>query len=1296
MTNSNTSHTQKILLTTLTLLFLTGFSAATQSIADGNVGDLDKALGAQTQDITFTLEDGTDYDGSSGGEATVDIDVTTADSGLTVSSATLDTLSGSSAGDVSSSGNNGVAVTSNTVTLTLDESTLSSSDSTVDVTLTLDDVDASSANTGDTSYDVVSNGDGGGSVSGETESASFTITDASITFNSADLTSNDDVKVSPTASNTGGDVYVEITEADSSTVVGSATLNNGGSQQSITLDSPGEVSDGETLTATMYDSSGGTQLDTATASASQTQSVSGTVFESDGSTPVSSGTVELYEGQQNTDGTADSTVDLSSNSGTYTFNDVAEGDVTIDVTGVDNHEDKSTTFTLSAGEDRTEDFSLDQSATFEAVINSGNTDDSVDQEGTLTVEAKISNVGDVSGTKDVSLEFPDGNTVDTNSDVTISAGSSSTETLTASGSETEVSSGSQTAKVVTEDDTATTSVKVNPVLDKVQVNQDSVEVGQNSALTVDLTGAKDLAGDNFTKSATVNFDTSNFAGTGDSASTSTSPTFDANGDVGGVTVLDSSGTQIQAESEVTVNAGTQLPGSGDSFTANITQVAKTITAESNTTSSDEAVADGDEEVKFTTTVTDYSGDGIEGATVSVDSGQDEGSLSDISSGDTAETNSNGEATFTATSTNSGDYTVQFSTIAGDVTSDTATAHFKPGVTDYLEITTTPSASEAGSESTEFVVTRYDANDNAVTSGSLNVDLSTNSTGENAEFRDSSSGSSTTTVTITGGPSTENFFYYDENAGDHSLTVNASDITADSVTHTVEPAAHTGYSVEPAALTQEAGTPFEVEVKAIDDYSNTVKSIDETLNGYTFTYSNPSNAPNGTSPTYPSDLSFTDGAATGSVTLVAAKDTTLKVEDGQNTPVSGTSSTITVESAAADSVSVNSEPSDSEAGSSISGTPTAKVTDEFGNAVEGVNVSVAEASGYEFDAGTTTVSTDGSGLAEFSNLQINTADTGYQLNFSIDSSADNVIDSPSTQLVQSSEFEVSPASASDVVNLSINQDFVGVVTNQGLMEISGTVVDEFGNTLQTSQGLDVHIRGTTFNKTGNGDFTAFIVPSNIGATETGSADVNVTLDGQSDVLASGEVNLVHEAFYLEEGFNLRSVPQPASLDLEGVDSVTAWNPSEGSYEEPSVGEGEMLENVSDLHRGMYFEAANSYARVGYTFETDAEKLSPGEVEMVNGWHLVGSNFDISETSDNSDVSTGGERSLDTDLQGLQNIGLDDGLTAYPEDLSASISGSKAVSGFAAYWVNVENPEYRNRAILTPNYIPGDRTSFRGLS
>lgn len=81
----------------------------------------------------------------------------------------------------------------------------------------------------------------------------------------------------------------------------------------------------------------------------------------------------------------------------------------------------------------------------------------------------------------------------------------------------------------------------------------------------------------------------------------------------------------------------------------------------------------------------------------------------------------------------------------------------------------------------------------------------------------------------------------------------------------------------------------------------------------------------------------------------------------------------------ENVAVNTQPSQTAAGNTIEGPPSALVTDSNGDPVPGVDVTVSEQGGYTFDSGTTTVSTNGSGIATFGDLVINTAGT-YTLVF----------------------------------------------------------------------------------------------------------------------------------------------------------------------------------------------------------------------------------------------------------------------------------------------------------------------------
>jgi hypothetical protein len=93
-----------------------------------------------------------------------------------------------------------------------------------------------------------------------------------------------------------------------------------------------------------------------------------------------------------------------------------------------------------------------------------------------------------------------------------------------------------------------------------------------------------------------------------------------------------------------------------------------------------------------------------------------------------------------------------------------------------------------------------------------------------------------------------------------------------------------------------------------------------------------------------------------------------------------SQSFSVVAAAPDQLSVTSQPADSESGAVIGGLPAVVLRDAFGNPVPGISVTVAEAGGYPFDAGTVSRTTSSAGDAVFDDLIINT--TGeYRMNFS---------------------------------------------------------------------------------------------------------------------------------------------------------------------------------------------------------------------------------------------------------------------------------------------------------------------------
>jgi hypothetical protein len=86
-------------------------------------------------------------------------------------------------------------------------------------------------------------------------------------------------------------------------------------------------------------------------------------------------------------------------------------------------------------------------------------------------------------------------------------------------------------------------------------------------------------------------------------------------------------------------------------------------------------------------------------------------------------------------------------------------------------------------------------------------------------------------------------------------------------------------------------------------------------------------------------------------------------------------------------------------------------------------------------------------------------------------------------------------------------------------------------------------------------------------------------------------------------------------------------------------------------------------------------------MGNGWHLVGSNFDIDSES--------GTRELDVDLRNVETVTQDGspGVTAYDSGLSGDIAGNSTINEYDTYWVYVDGDQ--TRVIVAPNYDPNGR-------
>jgi hypothetical protein len=177
------------------------------------------------------------------------------------------------------------------------------------------------------------------------------------------------------------------------------------------------------------------------------------------------------------------------------------------------------------------------------------------------------------------------------------------------------------------------------------------------------------------------------------------------------------------------------------------------------------------------------------------------------------------------------------------------------------------------------------------------------------------------VTFSSGVGTASVKLYDAQTTTLTATQGAVTGTSGNVTVGALTTASTFSVANPG--TQTAGTPFNETVTALDTYGNTVT----TYGGNKFlTFSGPATSPSGTTPAYPSPVTFSGGVGTPSITLSDAQSTTLTVTQGS---LSGTSTSFTV-TAAPPSTFTTSNPGTQTAGTPFTLTLTAK--DAYGNTV----------------------------------------------------------------------------------------------------------------------------------------------------------------------------------------------------------------------------------------------------------------------------------------------------------------------------------------------------------------------------
>jgi hypothetical protein len=260
--------------------------------------------------------------------------------------------------------------------------------------------------------------------------------------------------------------------------------------------------------------------------------------------------------------------------------------------------------------------------------------------------------------------------------------------------------------------------------------------------------------------------------------------------------------------------------------------------------------------------------------------------------------------------------------------------------------------------------------------------------------------------------------------------------------------------------------------------------------------------------------------------------------------------------------------------------------------------------------------------------------------------------------------------------TIDAEFIGTVVDEGTVTVEASGVTDNGSLV--NRGLTVTVGGqpVTTATAENGSLTAEIDPSVLDLEPTPNATVGLA---GFDVADPATVEVVHEAFAVGSGFDLRSVPQGAELSAEGVGAVNVWDAAAGTYDTVTDPD---FETAADLHRGLYVAGSSNDARVGYTFDTTAS--DPGTVELSTGWNFVGSNFDISAT-DNLTV--------EEDLNLVQGDVSE--LDVFTGDFSQPLGPSDTVEAYDGYWVFVDEgdqPVVRN--VTDPAYDRDTRKAVLG--
>lgn len=257
--------------------------------------------------------------------------------------------------------------------------------------------------------------------------------------------------------------------------------------------------------------------------------------------------------------------------------------------------------------------------------------------------------------------------------------------------------------------------------------------------------------------------------------------------------------------------------------------------------------------------------------------------------------------------------------------------------------------------------------------------------------------------------------------------------------------------------------------------------------------------------------------------------------------------------------------------------------------------------------------------------------------------------------------------------AISAEFIGTVADPGTITLEATEITGSPESVTFTLGAEPVATAAVSNGTAEVTIDSTVIDLEPGTT------VDVGVEDYA-VESPAAVEIVHEVRDLNEGFNLVSVPQAASLSIQDVGAVNQWNPTTETYETITDNE---FDDVEALHNGLYLSAMSDTARLGFTFTNAVPE--PGTATLEPGWNFVGSNFAIDS------IDAGDTRTLDEDL-----INVDaDAVDAFSADFSRSLSSDSTIEAYDSYWVFNGDSSPLERAIVTPPYDSQSREDVLGI-